>query len=161
MVLFFLIGCDSSNQEFNPFDSDFHFHRNFDRSEYDTIVIECGYWNLTKQNGILSTYYQFFADNKQVVGKGFSLTIDELQLEDSSSDQKIKMLISKNPIDVNQLKTGLSVFPVKEIKIKPDTSIFLRVEIIDNHDSLHYAWIEPYPSQGKLYRQLVFFNGGK
>ena len=39
--------------------------------DYDTIPVECGYWNLTKQNDRIENYYQFYLHEKPIVAKGF------------------------------------------------------------------------------------------
>lgn len=59
-ITFIVSNCQPKNVEFNPFDNEFRFHRNFQLSEYDQIMAECGYWNLSKRKDDLEIYYQFF-----------------------------------------------------------------------------------------------------
>ena len=79
LIIVIWTSCQPANIDFNPFDDEFRFHRSFNLTEYDTVIGECGYWNLTKQNGGLKIYYQFYLDERDIVAKGFQLDLDEIQ----------------------------------------------------------------------------------
>jgi hypothetical protein len=68
IIVAWCTGCKSSNTNFYPFDQDFRFHKNFNLADYDTIMGECGYWNLTNRKD--GTYYQFFSKKEENSSKG-------------------------------------------------------------------------------------------
>ena len=72
-----LFGCWSPEDEssisemenFNPFDKNFEFPDNIQFAEYDTILGECGYWHLTREDRGLSIYYQLLRPRSRDLGK--------------------------------------------------------------------------------------------
>ena len=153
-----LIGCKTKNIDFDPFDNDYRFHKNFRLSDYDTIRIECGYWNLTnKHNG---SYYQFFLDESEIVGKGFNLTLDEIQVSypDYDSINSIFKSMQKKLIDITSIQERLKQFGIKQVTLLPDSVLFDRLEMIDERDSVFYANILSQVENNKIIRQISYFK---
>jgi hypothetical protein len=157
-------GCyEPKNYDFNPFDDEFLFHKNFKISDYDTIMGECGFWNLTKRNDGLETYYQFFTNKKPIVAKGFDLDIDEILVDDKDSlesETYLKKLWRNRPINFELVRQRLSPFKIKEINIVRQTDAYLDIELIDVRDSVYTASIiMALLEDNKITRQLQYFNG--
>lgn len=153
--------CQPDNIDFDPFDNEFKFHQNFKLQDYDSITGECGYWNLTKTDNGLGTYYQFFLDEKEIVAKGFNLDIDEIpiiNIDSLNSENGIIRLLEGHPIDFESAKQKLTIFNIKEIKVKEPVSTFMRIELIDNRDLIYQADITTFVEETKMIRKLTYFN---
>ena len=161
IMIMSISSCRPDNADFDPFDNEFKFHQNFKLQDYDSITGECGYWNLTKKNNNgLWTYYQFFLD-EEIVAKGFSLDIDEIPIINKDSlntENGIIKLLERYPIDFESAKQKLSIFNIREIKIKEPVSTLMRIELIDSKDSVYQASIMTFFEETKMTRQLTYFN---
>lgn len=161
IITFFWTGCKHSNTDFNPFDQDFQFHKNFNVADYDTIMGECGYWNLTKR--IDGTYYQFFDNKKEIVAKGFNVAFDEITISNYDSLEHNELMtkaIKEYSFDINTIKQSLQKFQLKEIKFRYDTSLFPAIEMVDEEDSTHYASLTlEFDGKDKIVREVRYFNG--
>jgi hypothetical protein len=161
--------CSPKNNDFNPFDSEFKYHKNFSKTEYDTVMGECGYWFL--YNKIDGTYYQFFNDEKAIVAKGLCIDLDQITIDhavgEDSVDEKITVALGASPLDTVLIKTRLANFvKIKKLILSEDRSVlpFLQgVEFIDANDSTYLAEIcienTQTSKQLKLLRQFRYFNG--
>lgn len=154
-----LIGCGPQNNDFDPFDKEYRFHKTFSQADYDTINGECGYWSLTnKEDG---TYYQFFLDEDEIVAKGFNLVIDEIQVLNLNNDS-IKRLfesVENKAVDLNLIQERLKRFKIKRVNFLPDSTSISRLELIDENDSTYYADVLPFYENNRIFRQISYFNG--
>ncbi len=160
LIVLIIVSCQSENVDFDPFDNEFRFHRNFKISDYDTLNGECGYWNLTKRNDVVKNYYQFYVDEKSIVAKGFSLDIDEIPIvEDSlNTDGYVIKLLEKHPIDFEQLKQRLTIYKIEEIKVLSPTDTYVKIELVDLNGSTYKADIIAVFEDNKFTRHLTYFN---
>jgi hypothetical protein len=154
-----LIGCGPQNNDFDPFDNEYRFHKTFRQSDYDTINGECGYWNLTNRDD--GTYYQFFLDESEIVAKGFNLIIDEIQVSNLNNDSINRLFesIENKTIDINLIQERLKQFKIKQVTFLPDSTLINRLELIDENDSTYYADVLPFYENNKIFRQISYFNG--
>lgn len=157
-----MLGCKPGNVDFNPFDNEFKFHRNFNLVEYDTIMGECGYWNLTKTENGLNVYYQFFLDETPIVAKGFDLKFDEISIfdEDSLENQDYLLnIIKRHPLNPDSIKNRLASLKIKDVKVYAPMELATLVEITDMRDSVYTASLEVYFDGKVITRNLNYFNG--
>lgn len=155
-----LTACGPENSNFDPFDKEFSFHKNFNLSDYDTIRGECGYWNLTNRND--GTYYQFFLNENEIVAKGFNLTLDEIIInypEDLTYNETITNASKNNPIDTNRIKERLKFFEIKKVIFVSDKTQIQAIKMTDQKDSIHFADILPFLDSNKIVWQISYFNG--
>jgi len=166
LIFSFLIlaACQTKNIEFNPFDDEFEFHRNFISEEYDTIFGECGYWNLTKKTQDLKPYYQFYLNEKPIVAKGFDLILDEIEIleEDSlKNDSSTTQKFVNQPINLALIVEKLKIFNIKEVKVLELNSVISSIKLTDNKDAVYNASIMINIDSNKITRKLSYFNAKK
>lgn len=175
LLLFFLhsvTGCGPKNRDFNPFDDEFHFHKRFDISEYDTIRIECGYWNLTNRSS--GAYYQFFEDQPEIVGKGFRVYVDVAEVDTTKDlpSKEFGEMVDKDPINLDQLKTRVSSLGIKDVKyVRHFTKLYeggtgqermdsvTSLALIYKNDSIYYPTIKPYVDINKKVWKIDYYKG--
>jgi hypothetical protein len=162
LITIILTGCGPNNIDFDPFDSQYRFHEKFNLSDHDTIIGECGYWNLTNRND--GTYYQFFLSEKKIVAKGFNITIDNIKSEfaiDGPNTEEFIEVIRENPVDTIKIKSLLKIFEPKKISFIYDTTSLIGVEIIDKEGSAHLAEVTAFWNGQSIERQIQYFKGGE
>lgn len=159
LIVFLSLACQPTNEDFNPFDNEFSLHRNFKLADYDTLMGECGYWNLTKRDSI-QVYYQFFLDENPIVAKGFNYVIGEVIINtDSVNYHYLLDFIKNNSIDYVSTAKRLSAIGIKEVNPIDTVSDYMRVELLHNNGKNYYGYIASFANGGKITRQLSYFNG--
>ncbi|MCL7753489.1 hypothetical protein [Polaribacter sp. Z022] len=98
--LFFFFNC-KEKPTYNPFDDQFELDRNeLIKSGMDTVIVGCGYYNLTFKSKKFSPFYQYhFDDDNEVLAKGFIYIIDSIHSKTSNLDS-IKSL-NYSLLDIN------------------------------------------------------------
>ena len=86
-ILLLLVSCDIT-PNYDPFDDQFNV--SVDKiiaNGCDTISAGCGYFNLTRTDGLLNPYYQIYQKNfDQVVAKGFDFIVDTVVVDEYEHD---------------------------------------------------------------------------
>lgn len=110
--LLLFIGCQPT-PTYNPFDNQFYVSsQKLVQDGCDTVMAECGYYNLVQKTGRLKTYYQFY-DSQSAVAKGCFYTIDTLQIKNYRDyyDDKIRIdSLLDLPFNIVELDKGLDKF---------------------------------------------------
>jgi len=166
LIISTVLSCQQSSTDFNPFDNDFRLHSKMDFASYDTVLVQCGFWNLTMRSDNLSTYYQFFTDETPVVAKGFDFLINDLKVDTIQNDTQYDSLdniLKLISIDTSLIKQQLMVLGIKDIVILNDSSNFRNVKLIDNGNNVHFGDLFTFydESESKLIRSIHYFNGRK
>lgn len=168
------IGCASQQDEirvselegFNPFNDNFQFHSNIKLWQYDTILGECGFWHLAKEEEGLYTFYQLFDDEPKIWAKGFELDIDEVVSEldrNHMNLQTVKELFYKVPFDSNQVRTRLSKLGIVNFRVVSDTAVMCKIELVDLNSNIFVGWIQAFPDPDfkKVKRYIEFRNSAQ
>jgi hypothetical protein len=170
-VMFWCFSCGPRNEYFNPFDNEFRFHRRFNLADYDTIRIECGYWNLTNRND--GGYYQFYIDSPGVVGKGFNVYID-VAVPDTTrvlTPAEFWEIVESNPIDLAELKSKVSKLNIKDVRyVRTLSDVFIvgteeeRMDSVNSlglvymNDSIYFPSWHPIHEGNKVIWWVGYFN---
>lgn len=160
LLIIFAVGCGPVNDNFNPFDNEFKFHKNIILSDYDTIMGECGYWNYT--NRVTGSYYQFFLDEGEIVAKGFNVTLSPILLQDSinqADPNHVVRLLQKYPVRLEEVEEKLQTYNSKLVRLTDNRDGIPGVEIIEENGSIQHATLSPYLENNKLIWEIQFFNG--
>lgn len=172
LLIFCALACAPRNEEFNPFDSEFRFHKTFDIKDYDTLIGECGYWNLTnRQTG---AYYQFYLDEPEIVAKGFYVDVEIAEVDTTKifSQEQVDSLSRTYPLNLLNLKESLAKLKFKDVRTMRVWGENLEMEtgrmwedsieyigVVDTNDSIHAIFDEPpFISGAKLIRRVGYFN---
>jgi len=113
LIITLLPGCKPA-PTYNPFDEVFEVR--FSRSElqlWDTIWVECGYYNLTLDLKDHQIYYQYFIEEPQVLAKGLELVIDTITSSITPTKQNADSLFTTMhglPIDTNRIDLIFSAY---------------------------------------------------
>lgn len=89
-ILLLLVSCDIT-PNYDPFDD--RFNVSVDKiiaNGCDTISAGCGYFNLTRTDGLRNPYYQIYQENfDQVVAKGFDFIVDTVVVDEYEYDLRL------------------------------------------------------------------------
>lgn len=89
-IVLLLVSC-KMKPSYDPFDD--RFDVSVDKiiaDGCDTISAGCGYFNLTRTDGILNPYYQVYQEQfDQVVAKGFNFIVDTVAVDEYEHDLRL------------------------------------------------------------------------
>ena len=167
--LFVLFGCWSPGNEssiseigsFNPFDQNFEFHDNIRFAEYDTILEECGYWRLARDDRGVSIFYQLLDKNPEIWQKGFTLELDEVEIPEAANQEgflAINDLFLKVPIDITGIRTALAKFDIVDFKMSAPAFPYA-IQMIDSKGNKFVGYIHAWRDDKTLGRFLEYRNG--
>lgn len=160
LVLTIVFGCQPKNRDFNPFDDEYKFHDKFKLSDHDTVMGECGYWNLTNRKD--GTYYQFYLSEKEIVAKGFNITLDDFNVdfgEDGPNPHEFVEALKSHPLDTTRIKSLVEIFDLKKVTFLYDTTSLTGLAMVDQNDSVHLAEVVPFWNARSIVRQVQYFKG--
>lgn len=167
-----ILSCNPQNKNFNAFDKEFRFHQGFRIDDHDTIIGECGYWNLTNRND--GSYYQFFVDEPEIVAKGFDIYLDVTKVDTNKvlTDDHLFEIMKSNPIDLIRLEKELSKLDIIDVRyvkkfgnVQDMVSGEERMDPINSlgvvykNDSIYLTMVDTYIEGNKLIRRISYFNG--
>lgn len=117
---------------------------------------------MTKQIDGLEIYYQYFADEPEIVAKGFSFMVNELRVNSIDSETKYDSLITilnSAPIDTTWIASQLTPLGVSKIEIL--NKEYANVKIIDNNNTTHSGCLASYmnETESRLMYCISYFNG--
>ena len=121
--LLFFFNC-KEKPTYNPFDDQFELDRNYlIKSGMDTVIVGCGYYNLTFKNKKFSPFYQYnFDDDNEVLAKGFTFIIDSIHSKTSNLDSIRSLNYSLSDINQNLKKFN------KELKKENNKLIINKID---------------------------------
>lgn len=86
-ILLLLVSCEIT-PNYDPFDD--RFNVSVDKiiaNGCDSISAGCGYFNLTRTDGLLNPYYQIYQEDfDQIVAKGFDFIVDTVVVDEYEDD---------------------------------------------------------------------------
>lgn len=171
-ISFCLLACGPRNKDFNPFDDEFRFHKYFTASNYDTIIGECGYWNLTNRND--GSYYQFYGGDPKIVAKGFDvyLNVVEVDTSETLSGEELTKIFDSHPVDLSELRNVLSKFNIADVRYvdgvfkdvidietgEDETDSLKMLVLFCKNDSTYLPHINGFIDGNMLVRRIGYFN---
>jgi hypothetical protein len=145
---------------FNPFDGNFEFPDNIQFAEYYTILAECGYWHLTREDRELSIFYQLYDQDPEIWQKGFTIELDEVEIPVHTNQGgflAINDLFLNVPIDTNGIRTALAKFDIVDFKVSAPAFPYT-VQMIDSKGNTFVGYIQAWRSDETLGRYLEYRN---
>ena len=166
--LIVLFGCWNPQDErsisdvenFNPFDKNFKFPHNIQFAKYDTILEECGYWSLTKEDRGMSIFYQLLDKNPEIWAKGFTIELDEVEIPDAADRGGFLArndLFLKVPLDTNGIRAALAKFDIVDFKMSAPAFPYT-IQMIDSKGKTFVGYIRAWSSDNTLGRFLEYRN---
>jgi hypothetical protein len=150
----------SEVENFNPFDENFRFPDNIQFAEYDTILEECGYWQLARRDRGLSIFYQLLDKNPEIWAKGFTLDLDEIEIPEAVNQEgflAVNNLFLRVPVDTNGIRTALAKFDLVDFKMSAPAFPYTTL-LIDSKGNKFEGYIYAWKGDKTLGRYLEFRN---
>lgn len=96
-IVLLLVSCEIQ-PNYDPFDDRFNISvEKIIADGCDTVSAGCGYFNLTRTDGILNPYYQIYQEDfDEVVAKGFDFIVDTLVVDEYEHDLRLFEWIPEN-----------------------------------------------------------------
>ena len=119
-------------------------------------------WGLANSKDGLTTYYQFYLNEKQIVAKGFILSIDSILIADEDmlcNELYINHELLNKPIDITAIQQKLARFNIKNINIIELNNQLTTLEMMDTKGSTHKGEIDVSYENYYITRELQYFNG--
>jgi hypothetical protein len=152
----FLASCGAKNAEFNPFDDEFRLHRNYNPINYDTVYTGCGFWNLTSRNSRLQHYYEFFDDESHILGKGFNIYIDTLNIERKIMIDETVNMCKNYPFDTAALRADLRTINIIDFEILSDSTWYSVVNLTRRSGRVEQVRMEMEYVDGRFIRLISY-----
>jgi hypothetical protein len=152
----------SEMDNFNPFDENFEFHDNIQFADYDTIIGECGYWHLAREDRGVYIFYQLFNKDPEIWAKGFTIDLDEVEIPEWINQEDflaINDLFLRVPIDTSEIRTALTKFDIVDFKVS-DPAFPYTIQMIDSKGNKFVGYIHAWRDD-KTLRRYVEFNNSK
>ena len=151
LIVISIISC-KEKPNYNPFDEQFNVSVNrLFQDNCDTIPVECGYYNLTKNHGKLRPYYQVYInDFSKVVGKGFIYEMDTFRVkgfQDRYTNKSQIDSILNLPINESELNQEFGKFGYEIFSRNLDT---IKIVNSDKNDTIDFN-LDTYSIYGNRY----------
>ena len=128
-IVLLLVSC-KMKPNFDPFDDQFNVSVDKIIADgCDTISAGCGYFNLTRTDGLLNPYYQIHQEDfNEVVAKGFDFIVDTIVADEYGNDLRLFEWI---PEYTNAFEEALDAYGYELQKTTDSSIVIVNKEKLD------------------------------
>lgn len=137
LILVLILSC-KEKPSYNPFDNQVTLNKEqLLKDGMDTVIVGCGYYNLSFTEKRFSPYYQYlFNENDQLQAKGFNFIVDTIKSFSNNLDS-----ITSLEYDLKELNKELAKFKFKITRKKDSLLLTNRNASINLKAYFSVDWI--------------------